>query len=381
MKQEKLGNCCNIDMGQAPDGNSYNENNEGLPLIAGAGDFGDYYPNAKKHTSKPTKISKINDIILCIRATIGDVNWSDKKYCLGRGVAGLRADKSKLDQNYLWHFISSNKEQLASQGTGSTFKQVSKNHIYNWEIPLPDLPTQTKIAQILDKADQIRQKRKKAIELADEFLRSLFLEMFGDPVVNPKGWKTEELKNFTEFENGDRSSNYPSGKDLLPSGIPFLSTKNINSDTYSEVTLNYISEGKFNSLSRGKVNNGDILITLRGTLASCCIFNSKYERAFINAQMMIIRTNKTKISNDFLHSLLTFSTVNYKLKNLGQGAAVPQLTAKQLQEFKVIIPPLEKQNTFLNIKRKISDLKNKIESSKTDELFNSLSQQYFAKVE
>ncbi|QLB14350.1 hypothetical protein A6B39_02250 [Mannheimia granulomatis] len=337
---------------------------------------------------KPSGIKKsrkvyVGDFLLTNSMSFGRPYILKIDGCIHDGWLVLSPRSPNISTDYFYYLLSSRelKSEMGKQAAGAVVKNLNSDIVRNIEVKYPDLPTQTRIAQILDKADQIRQKRKKAIELADEFLRSLFLEMFGDPVVNPKGWETEELKNFTEFENGDRSSNYPSGKDLLPRGIPFLSTKNINSDTYSEIALNYISEDKFNSLSRGKVNNGDILITLRGTLASCCIFNSKYERAFINAQMMIIRTNKTKISNDFLHSLLTFSTVNYKLKNLGQGAAVPQLTAKQLQEFKVIIPPLEKQNIFLNIKRKISDLKHKIEMSKTDELFNSLSQQYFAKVE
>lgn len=102
----KLDDVCQIIMGQAPEGDSYNELGNGLQLIAGAGDFGEMTPLPKKFTTSPSKISDIGDLILCIRATIGDVNWSDKKYCLGRGVAGLRPKPTKLDKNYLWHFIN-----------------------------------------------------------------------------------------------------------------------------------------------------------------------------------------------------------------------------------------------------------------------------------
>ena len=180
--------CCEIKMGQAPPGDSYNTTNTGYPLIAGAADFGKIFPKAKKFTNLACKLSSINDLILCIRATIGDLNWSDKIYCLGRGVAGL-TPSSGLDQNYLWHFISSNKHQLLKKGTGSTFKQVSKINIAQWCIPLPPLAEQKRIAAILDKADSIRRKRQQAIKLADDFLRSVFLDMFGDPVTNPKGWE------------------------------------------------------------------------------------------------------------------------------------------------------------------------------------------------
>src|SRR5690606_38523782 len=145
-------------MGQAPVGSSYNENGEGLALIAGAGDFGQTTPEPKKYTTEASTISKVDDLILCIRATTGDLNWSDKEYCLGRGVAGLRPISHMLDKNYLWHFIGANKNQLSAKGTGSTFKQVSRSHIAEWEIPLPPLPEQKRIAAILDKADAIRRK-------------------------------------------------------------------------------------------------------------------------------------------------------------------------------------------------------------------------------
>lgn len=109
-------------MGQAPVGESYNVLNDGYALIAGAGDFGTDAPEPKKFTTSPTRLSKIADIILCIRATIGDLNWSDKVYCLGRGVASIRAKPEKAHPPYIWHILLSKKAELARRGTGSTFK-------------------------------------------------------------------------------------------------------------------------------------------------------------------------------------------------------------------------------------------------------------------
>ena len=202
-----LSNVCEIIMGQAPVGSSYNENGEGLALIAGAGDFGQTTPEPKKYTTEASKISKIDDLILCIRATIGDLNWSDKEYCLGRGVAGLRPIAHVLDKNYLWHFIGANKNQLSAKGTGSTFKQVSRTHIAEWEIRLPPLTEQKRIAAILDKADAIRRKRQQAIQLADEFLRSVFLDMFGDPNTNSKNVPALPMTEVFNIRTGSLNSN------------------------------------------------------------------------------------------------------------------------------------------------------------------------------
>ncbi len=123
-KSEKgrLDKYCEIVMGQSPSGESYNYEAKGLKLIAGAGDFGEVYPSAKKYTTEASKISKYGDIVLGIRASIGDKVLSDGEYCLGRGVAGLRP-LSKLDARYLWHWLDHIRPILSAKSKGATFKQ------------------------------------------------------------------------------------------------------------------------------------------------------------------------------------------------------------------------------------------------------------------
>ena len=107
-------------MGQAPPGDSYNAEGCGLPLIAGAGDFDGNRPAAKKFTTAPAKTCAPGDIVLGIRASIGAKVVADKEYCLGRGVAGLRA-KEELNQRYLWHWLTRATPNLAAKGKGATF--------------------------------------------------------------------------------------------------------------------------------------------------------------------------------------------------------------------------------------------------------------------
>ena len=188
-----LSAVCDISMGQAPKGTSYNTTSSGYPLIAGASDFGEVTPSPKKYTDAPTKLSRPGDLILCIRATIGDRNWSDKVYCLGRGVAGLRAKDGDLSQTYLGHWLDHVAPALRRQGRGATFLQVSKSDIASLQIPLPSLAEQKRIAGILDAADALRAKRREALAQLDVLLQSTFLEMFGDPVTNPMGWERKWL--------------------------------------------------------------------------------------------------------------------------------------------------------------------------------------------
>lgn len=162
-------------MGQAPPGDSYNVKGEGLPLVAGAGDFSASIPSVKKFTTAPGKLSREGDIILGIRASIGERVWSDRTYCLGRGVAGLRTSE-KLDRNYLWHWLGHSADQLKAKGRGATFLQVNRADIGEMKIPLPPLDEQRRIAAILDRADCLRALRLKAISALDGLVQSLFNE-------------------------------------------------------------------------------------------------------------------------------------------------------------------------------------------------------------
>ena len=290
MRTTTLESVCEIEMGQAPKGASYNTEGVGYPLLAGAGDFGSVKPGPSKYTTAPTKLSKPDDILLCIRATVGDINWSDKQYCLGRGVAGLRPKNGSLDKNYLWRWLHYARADLEKKARGSTFKQVSRRDIAELAIQLPEtINEQRRIAAILDKADCIRRKREQALAMADGFLRSLFSEIFFGP---DSEWPMMPLRAVSELVNGDRSKSYPSGKDLVNEGVLFLNTKNISDSNLIFGEAAFITKEKFRSLTRGKLKRGDLVITLRGSIGQCAIFDCDYETGFINAQLMIIRPRK-----------------------------------------------------------------------------------------
>ncbi len=263
------------------------------------------------------------------------------------GFCVLRPKIEALDSRFLYHWVRSETfiEEMIRLATGASYPAVSDRIVKGSRIPFLSLSEQRRIAAILDKAEELRTKRRAALAKLDRLAQSIFIEMFGDPLSNPKGFPQMKLAQVSQFENGDRSSNYPSGDEVISEGVLFLSTKNLVEKKLDLAKANYISENKFQSLTRGKARNGDLLITLRGTLGSCCIFNAPDGRAFINAQMMIIRPT-TKVTSSFLHALLTGSTFKRHLVSIGNGAAVQQLTATQLAELMIMVPPPDLQNEF-----------------------------------
>jgi type I restriction enzyme, S subunit len=376
-----LKDVCSIAMGQAPPGSSYNDNGHGLPLIAGAGDLGMLHPNPSRHTTAASRRSKRGDIILCIRATIGDRNWSDKEYCLGRGVAGLSADPERLDRRYLWHWLGVSRYELARHGRGSTFKQVNRAAIEEHEIPLPtksdgtpDIDEQRRIASILDMADTIRRQRQEAIRLSEELLRSAFLEMFGDPATNPMGWDVEPLGKCCLITTGNTPPR--SNPNYYGDHVEWIKSDNVNTVGHLLTrATEWLSE---TGMAVGRtVKGGSVLMTCiagsRSSIGKVAIVDRKV--AF-NQQINAL-TPRSNVDYRFLYVQLLLA------KRLVQAVSTDSMkglvTKGRLQEVAVPVPPLPLQQRFVRTFEQILKTKHCADDAldRSHDLFNSLVQRAF----
>ena len=335
----KLNAVCEISMGQAPDGSTYNHSADGLPLVAGAGDFGDYFPSVKKYTSAPGKRSAVGDIILCIRATIGDTNWSDKEYCLGRGVAGLRARDGLLNSRFLWHFISGRRSELEARGTGSTFKQVSRADIAEWLIPTPPVAEQQRIAAILDKADSLRRKRQEAIRLADEFLRAVFIDLFGT-----LDSQTHAQVSFGDIAHLDAPMVDPTSDeyaDLLHVGPDRIEKGNGQLLACETARAEGLISKKF------IFDEGYVLYSkIRPALKKCTLAEF---RGLCSADMYPVRPVEGQVTREFIWGLLLSDAFDRYIDTLPDRANIPKLNRTELNSFQFRLPPIKLQKKYSDI--------------------------------
>lgn len=180
------------------------------------------------------------------------------------------------------------------------------------------------------------------------------------PFDIPDNWSWARLNNITEFENGDRSQKYPVESDYVAYGIPFWGAKDIiNNELIVTNNLRYISKEKFNELNNGKLQDKDFICLLRGAVGKWAIFNATKQiiTGFINAQMVIIRANKINMI-DWLKLYFSspfFASLSEKYKN---GTAVSQMSAKDLSQFLIPIPPQTEQNRICS---KIQQMLKRIE--------------------
>lgn len=152
-------------MGQSPPSSSYNEKMKGLPFLQGSANFRARYPHINKYTSQPIKIAEKNDVLISVRAPVGDINITPTKLCIGRGLSAIRVNEG--NNLFYFYWIQKMKNKLAAIGSGSTFKAITKNELYNFEIPILSLKEQQKIAEMIstvDKKIELQRKRKEKLE-------------------------------------------------------------------------------------------------------------------------------------------------------------------------------------------------------------------------
>jgi type I restriction enzyme S subunit len=341
-------------MGQAPPGAAYNHEGMGWPLVAGASDFGNARPNPGKFTSEAPRLSKVGDIILGVRATIGVKVLSDREYCLGRGVAALRPG-SELDERFLWHWLSAVQPVLASKARGATFKQVTKRDISELELDLPPLAEQRRIADILDRADDLRAKRQAAIDKLDSLTQAIFHDMFGDPKQNPMRWPSVGIKELCSLVVDCEHKTAPIVEEPTP--YRMIRTTNVRNGEVNLATTRYVSEETFDIWTRRVVPRaGDVILTREAPVGEAGILRT-VGSVFLGQRLMLYRADPVKATPEYLVAMFQSGALNRQFDRHGSGSTVKHLKVPVCENFTVLAPPFELQAEFSERALRVSSLK------------------------
>lgn len=315
-------------------------------------------------------------VILSSRAPIGKVAIAGKEMCCNQGFKNIICSDS-LFNKYLFYYLRSRTEYLNSLGRGATFKELSKSIVENIEIPLPPIDTQRKIAAVLDKAQELIDLRKAQIEKLDEFLRSVFLDMFGDPVVNPKGWVKVQLKEVAKIKIGPFGS-LLHAEDYTKGGIPLINPSHIVKRKIKPDENLTVSPAKMKELKDYQMHEGDIVLGRRGEMGRCAVVTiAENDYLCGTGSMLISPTHKTHPT--FLVDLISSTSFRTVLENAAQGITMKNLNSSILESTKIIVPPLELQKHYFLIVEKTEQQKALMQQSLTEmeNNFSSLMQRAF----
>lgn len=320
--------------------------------------------NIKEAPSRAKQILKNGDILVStIRPNLNAVAICDidsSNIIVGStGYCVLRC-KKEVDIRYIFYYCRSKQfiEGLINVATGASYPAVKNSDVKNSLIPIFELEMQKKISRTLDKAQKIIDKRKEQIEALDELVKSRFIEMFGDPVNNPKGWEVEELKNLCE--NLDKMRVPITSNSRVSGSIPYYGASGIVDYVQEYIfdeTLLLVSEDGANLLARVT----PIAFEIRG-------------RTWVNNHAHVLRFKDYKLQK-YIEYAINLQDVSQYIT----GTAQPKLNQSALNKFKVPVPPNDKLNEFLDTVKQVDKLKFEMENSlkELENNFNSLMQKAF----
>jgi type I restriction enzyme S subunit len=319
-----------------------------------------------------------DEIMLVWDGSVGQMGFGRSGY-VGSTMVKLNVkDKKQFYPFYIYRFLQTKSEYLKRKATGATIMHINRRSLEQLEIPDLDLDSQQYIANILSKAEILIDKRKESIHLLDEFLKSTFLEMFGDPINNPKGWGVTTLESLCErivdcphetprYE-GYRTDFYcVRSSDIEDGYINLSETKCVSYNTY------------VHRIMRHEPQTGEVIYTREGGRLGNAARIPNGEKICLGQRMMLFIADINNSNNEFICALLNTISIRRLVTNLSGGGAAPRINIGQLRVINTIKPPLELQNSFAQIVAKTETLKTQYQQSlqELENLYGSLSQRAF----
>lgn len=311
-------------------------------------------------------------------ATVGRMAMLGIDAATNQAVCSIIPDQDKAFPKYVYYALLSKVPDFLRNAVGGAQPNISQGKIKATRIPLPPLEEQKRVATILDKADAIRRKRQQAIQLADEFLRAVFLDMFGDPVTNPKGWKIVELAKLIDPSD---KLNYgvvqPGEHDI--EGVPLVRSGDLGDRPPSMHSLRRVSDPIDHKHRKSRLKGNEILIACVGSIGKVG-WVSEEMKGWNIARAVTRIPVKDDVNREYLYRYLQNPVVQGYFARETRAVAQPTLNVGLIAKTPIALPPTKLQKEFLRQYEKVSRLTGRFSLSVSDQdsLFGSISQKAFS---
>lgn len=383
----KLKDIFDLQMGKTPSRNEseyWNTEDYKWISIADLTKTGKYISKTKEYLSKRAvmdsgiKVIPANTVVMSFKLSIGKTAITAEDMYSNEAIMAFR-DRHVVDvlPEYIYYMFQYMKWDEGSNKAvmGKTLNKATLSEV---EIDLCPMEKQIKIVNVFDKIMAILEGRQAELSLLDEFIRARFVEMFGDPDINPKGWIECALSEKLNVVGGYAFKSNMFDED---GGIPVLRIGNINAGYFKPVNLVYWQEDE--DLERYAMYPGDLVMSLTGTVGkddygNVCILGDDYEMYYLNQRNAKLEI-KEGIDKFYLSQLLKFEQIKKKLTGISRGVRQANISNKDILNLVVPVPPMELQNQFADFVNQVDKSKVAIQKAldETQLLFDSLMQQYF----
>ena len=334
--------------------------------------------------SRARQLVQTNDVLVStVRPNLNSVAVVTEEFSgatASTGYTVLRPLPEVLDTQYLFHWVKTDHfiNAMIKLATGQSYPAVSDKIILNSKIPLPPLAEQRRIASILDQADELRQKRQQAIEKLDQLLQATFIDMFGDPVSNPKGWEAKPIDNICANIVDCVNKTAPIVEYETP--YKMIRTTNVRNHKVDISSVRYVEKETFDKWNRRLTpKRGDVILTREAPVGEVGILESD-DSVFLGQRLMLYRVNLELTTPEYLLYFLMSDNLKMQYEQMSSGSTVKHLSVPQCSKWSIYLPPLELQLKFSEFYKMIhANLElMRISYNKADTLFKSLQNQAFS---
>src|SRR6266566_3197735 len=295
-------------------------------------------------------VTKGKTIILGRKGSIGEVHFSKLPCWPIDTTYYLEATKRPCDLNWLYYMLVA--LDLTQLNKSAAIPGLNRDDAYEKEIPFPAPSEQKRISSILEKADRLRRQRHYALELSSTYLQSVFLEMFGDPESNPKGWEIEHLGNRIAFiTSGSRGwAQYYSNKGAIFLRIQNVGINQLLLDDLAYVQVSNTAEGR-----RTQVRGGDLLLSITADLGRTAVIPENFPDAYINQHLALLRLKD--LNPVFVAEFISTPGGKAQIMQLDRAGVKSGLNFDDIRGFKIFVPPSPLQQKFAQIVQKFERLR------------------------
>ena len=319
----------------------------GLPIIRIQDLTGNAYDLGFYAGNYPERI-EINDgdVLISWSASLGVYVWDKGKALLNQHIFKVVFDKCEVNREYFVYAVRYKLKEMESKTHGATMKHIVKKDFDNTLIPFPTLEEQKNIANLLDKISTIILVRQQQLQKLDELVKARFVELFGNPVINNKGWNVSDLGQLT-IKIGSGATPKGGKEAYQTDGISLIRSMNVHNGKFEYKELAHISDEQAARLENVAVEKNDVLLNITGaSVARSCVVPTNVLPARVNQHVCIIRC-KDSIMPDFINSLLIDDNYQDLLWSIaGSGATREAITKQQVESLQIILPPISKQEEF-----------------------------------
>lgn len=371
---KKLTDICDIQYGYAFDSKYFTENPIYPPLVR-IRDVKRGYSDTYYSGDYPEEyILTSGDLLIGMDGEFNIARWKNDGALLNQRVCKLTAKKG-INEEYLRFAMSKALKKIEQKTAFVTVKHLSAKELNKLQLYVPDLSEQNKIAEILSRLEAIVDVRQQELEKLDELIKSRFIEMFGDPVENPHGFKKVPLSELAEIKIGPFGSLLHK-EDYIEGGHPLLNPSHIVDGKVVPDSKLTISDPKYAELEAYHLHTGDVVMGRRGEMGRCAVVTS--EGFLCGTGSLLIRT-KGEVTADYIQKTISFPSFRKTIEDMAVGQTMPNLNVPIVSKFQITKPPIEVQKTYYTFVVQTDKLKAVIQKAldETQLLFDSLMQKYF----